>query len=818
VVVAGYPDLLEVRRVFSVLSIAAAWWHLRHLVRGMRDLCESTVALPAWREWTLGGLILTAGVLALLPLAPRTDAALQSYLLRIMLLAVAWSLSYAAAGLWILRRRTQASALARRTLGISLLAYGALRLLEPLAHFVGPSPILQPFITFGGLPLLVGVGAGMLISLLDVERERAVAEAEARTMAERTATASEALLATALASSSDPVLVVDGHGRLLTCNERFAEIARTGRMVEAVPGLPLEQVVGRDALPLWREMFSRAMSGEAQMRTEQFVLAPGEAPRSFAVRATPVRESGAIIGVLLVAQDATEEERLRQALARREEWFRSMIENASDIILQVTPDGRLQYASPSVTRLLGYDHESLIGGDAFSLVHPEDIVALRDAMGRAFARDDSVPATVAFRARHVSGEYVHLEAVSRPYPEADGSERLIVAARDVRERRRLESELLAARRLESVGRLAGGVAHDFNNLLTAVAGNVSLLRERDTEDPALVEHLNEIEHAVQRGSELTRRLLAFARRQVVEPRVLDVAVHIRDLERLLRRLLGDSIPLDVDPGEGLWAIRVDPTALEQILVNLAVNARDAMPAGGTLRLAVWNETIHAAPRDGFGVPPGAWVRLDVSDTGEGIEEAVLGQIFEPFFTTKDRTGGTGLGLATVYGAVTQAGGHIRVTSRVGEGTTFTVYFPRVPSESAATAEPATGPFPRAATGETVLLIEDEPAVRDVTIKLLRRLGYAVLPAEDGERGVDVARTHPGRLDLVISDLMMPGITGVEAVAQIRALRRDIKVVFISGFSEEALQWRDGMPSEGRLLSKPFSVEDLAKTLRATLDG
>ena len=817
-VAVNVPALAPARPYISLGAILAAWWHLRWLGLGTRDLCAPTAPLPMWREGMLAGLMLAASALLFVPVAPRSDASMQLYLARIGLLAAAWGLAYGTSGWTIPRRNTVATPLARRTLGYALLAYGTLRLLEPLTHLLGPSPLLAQFLTFGGIPLLVAMGAGMLITLLEVERERVVAESEARGMAERTATANEALLATALASSSDPVLVVDPSGALMAFNNRFRELVLQVRGIAAMVGMRIDGLTGPSTLPFWRDAFARAMSGESQLRTQLLVLSPGEEARPFGIRVTPVRRDGAIIGVLIVAHDMSEEERLRGALARREEWFRSLIENASDIIIQMTPDGTLEYASPSVHRLLGHDATALIGTDAFGLVHPDDEGMLRDAMRRTFAGDDSVPTSVPFRARTATGDWAHLEAVSRPYIEAEGEPRLVVAARDVRERRRLESELLAARRLESVGRLAGGVAHDFNNLLTAVEGNLTLMRESLSQDSPLTENLEEIEQAVQRGGELTRRLLAFARRQLIEPRVLAIPAQVQDLERLLKRLLGPTIALDIDLPQSLWTIRADPTSLEQIIVNLAVNARDAMPQGGRLRISAANQNIRAPGRPSDPVAPGEWLRVDVEDTGTGIDESVLGQMFEPFFTTKENTGGTGLGLATVYGAVTQAGGQIRVHSTPGKGTRFELYFPRVIAPHAVPAASNSGELPRAREGETILFMEDEASVRDVTSKLLARLGYSVLVAVDGLDGFSVASAHTGRLDLIVSDLMMPKLGGIEAVARINVVRPDVPVLFISGFSEEALQRRHGSVKMGRVLPKPFSMQELAAAVRETIDS
>lgn len=812
------PAVAEFRIVFSLGSMAAAYFHARALLDGMQRLCLPDRAASPWPMRAVTLLLISAAVLALLPAEPRSDESMRLYLGRISLLALAWGTAYAAAGTLMLRRPPGESGLGRNVLLIALFSYAALRIGEPATHFLGPNPILAQFLTFGGLPLLVGVGAGMLITLLEVEQSRAVTEMEARSAAERTATKSEAVLAAALATSTDPVLVVNRDGMLVSANRRFVELVAQATGMAVTPGMAIESLMDEPTLAFWKDALPRVLAGDPLVRHKRFLFRAQTEPRSFAVRFTPVREGASIIGALIVARDSTEEERLRHEMARREEWFRSLIENSSDMIFQIRADGLIEYASPSVDRILGYDHTQLIGHTGFEFMHADDVPTIADAIRRSLARDVSVPTVVPLRARTASGDYIPLEGVSRPYVERDGSERLIVALRDVRERRRLEDELTGARRLESIGRLAGGVAHDFNNLLTAVAGNITLLKMKTEAMPGLSEHLVEIEHSVQRGAELTRRLLAFARQQRIEPRVLSIAAQVSDLERLLRRLLGDNILLDLDVPASLWSVRADPTAFEQVLVNLAVNSRDAMPHGGSFRVTGQNVTVGPSGRESFNLAQGDWVQVQVEDTGGGIPPELLGRIFEPFFTTKSDRGGTGLGLATVYGAVTQMGGHIRVDSVVGRGTTFTMFFPRIVAAHE-TAMPAPKPsLPMAKPGEVILLMEDETPVRDVTTKLLRRLGYEVMAAADGETGVEMSDTYAGTISIVVSDIVMPGIHGDVACARIRERRPGVPVLFISGFSQEALRWQDGMPASARLLPKPFTLDDLAHGVRELIDG
>lgn len=824
---ANRPELQALRPVFGITSLVAAWVHLHSLGVGIRDLCTPDEPLPRWRVHLVGALVLVAIAMVLAPPLAVWPTPMQRYLGRLVLVALAWGIAYYHAGLTVLRHFPAIAGIGRATLAMSLIAYGSLRVLEPLMHLVGPAPVLAQVLTFGGIPLLVGLGAGMLMVLLEAEREHSVSALEARTTAERSATESEALLATALASSTDPVLVVGPDGLLLTFNERFASTVQRVRGVTPAVGMPVSLLLGSDALAFWRDAFRRAMCGESQLRLEPLVLAAGDEPRMFALRVTPVTRAGATIGVLVVAHDATEEERLRVALARREAWFRSMIENSSDIILEMSPDGTIDYASPAAERILGLRADSLPGTSALALVHPDDLPVVRDALNRAFARDATVPTAVAFRARAASGEFIQLEASSRPFTEPDGSPHLIVSARDVRERVQLEHELTAARRLESIGRLAGGVAHDFNNLLTALLGNVTMLRAHTDGSDEARELLDEVTHSARRGAELTKRLLAFAKRQQVEPQIVAPEAVIQELQPLLRRLLGEPIRLDLALAEGLWPIHVDVGAFEQVLINLVVNARDAMPTGGTLHIRAENETIGESGREGLAVPSGDWVRVEVQDTGVGMEPGVLAHVFEPFFTTKDRSGGTGLGLATSYGTVAQSGGYLRVDSQPWVGSTFSIYLPRSapPPEAESRTEapthaaaPATPPLPRAREEETVLLMDDDDAVREITSKLLRRLGYTVLVAADGDEGVALAATTAQRIDLVISDIVMPRMNGLEAVSRIRGLRPEVPIIFISGYTDQASLWEADETPPGPLLPKPFSLEELAAETRSALDA
>ena len=361
-------------------------------------------------------------------------------------------------------------------------------------------------------------------------------------------------------------------------------------------------------------------------------------------------------------------------------------------------------------------------------------------------------------------------------------------------------ELLNAQKLESLGRLAGGVAHDFNNLLTGITGYASLLLERANDDVELRRDLGEIKRAADRAAELTKQLLAFGRRQVLNPRPLDLNAVVAEVGALLQRLLGDHVALDILPEPTLGTVRADPGQIEQVLVNLVVNGRDAMPDGGKLTITTRNAD------DGF-------VELSVSDTGLGMDDKTRSQIFEPFFTTREQ--GVGLGLASVYGIVQQSGGDVTVESQPGTGSTFTVRLPRVLElvEPTVTSEE---PAPQAGS-ETILLVEDEDVVRDLTRRVLERQGYTVLACADGIEAVALAELDDRPIDLLLTDVVMPGMRGYDVAKKVAGTRPEIKILYMSGYAEEALVGRPAFAGNA-LIEKPFAVDALARRVRETLES
>jgi CheY-like chemotaxis protein len=371
--------------------------------------------------------------------------------------------------------------------------------------------------------------------------------------------------------------------------------------------------------------------------------------------------------------------------------------------------------------------------------------------------------------------------------------------------------------MEAIGQLAGGIAHDFNNLLTGITGNISLALLRLGDDHPLSDKLREIAGIAQRAANLTRQLLAFSRRQIIEPRVIDLSATIADLEGMLRRVIGEMVELEVSTEEGLGRVKVDPGQIEQIIVNLCVNARDAMIEGGVLAIRTANVELDEAYSESHpDVEPGPYVMMSVSDTGCGMDAETQSHIFEPFFTTKPKDKGTGLGLSTVYGAVKQNRGSIEVCSEPDRGTTFKIYFPRI--DEAVSRSSGSIPKVELPSGsETVLFVEDEVTVREAAIDILEYLGYRVLQAPNGIEALAVAEAHEGPIDLLMTDVIMPGMTGHELAGRLVQQYPELKVLFSSGYTSDVIG-HHGVLDEGvNFISKPFTPQTLAGKLREVLD-
>jgi PAS domain S-box-containing protein len=547
-------------------------------------------------------------------------------------------------------------------------------------------------------------------------------------------------------------------------------------------------------------------------------------------------DTAARIAAIAVAR-SREEEALRESEAR----YRLVSENAADVIwLYDLAAGRFEWMSPSVERLRGYTVAEALGQSLDDTLTPEsrEFVALElprslaefaekgeAARTRTIEVDQTrkdgtiVPIEVATTlVTDASGRVTHLQGVTRDISERRRAE---LARREAeRERERLQQQLLAAQKMESVGRLAGGVAHDFNNMLSVIQGHAALALDRlDPESPT-AEDLREIKRAAQRSAQLTGQLLAFARRQPAEPRALDLDETIGRMRGMLGQLLGEDVRLRFVSGADAEAarVRIDPAQVDQLLTNLCANARDAIAGAGTVTI----ETSHVVLDErwcanrGTG-RPGRWVRLTVADDGCGMEAEVISHVFDPFFTTKEVGRGTGLGLASVHGIVEQNGGFLDVESEPGRGSSFHVYLPRHEGPASHTKFPAVRANPRGA-GETLLLVEDEPALLGLVQRMLEGLGYRVLTAFCGEEALEVAAENRSEVRLVVTDVVMPGMNGRELCERLLAAIPGLACLFVSGHPADVLADR-GLAREGiRLLTKPFTAHELAVQVRAALDG
>ena len=407
--------------------------------------------------------------------------------------------------------------------------------------------------------------------------------------------------------------------------------------------------------------------------------------------------------------------------------------------------------------------------------------------------------------------------VARIEKQALTERKLRVSEREAHEREaELWQRLEEVQRLEALGRLAGGISHDFNNLLTGIIGYVRFARQRLEPGDEAADDLDEALHGAERASELTAQLLAFSRKQMYRPRVIDLNELVSKVGRMLSRILGEDVALDIIEASEPALIKADPGQMERIVVNLSVNARDAMPGGGTLGIMLANVDLDATYCESLvGLEAGAYVMVAVSDTGMGIDPDITSKIFEPFFTTKEQGKGTGLGLSTVYGIVTQNGGNVLVTSAPGEGTTFTIYLPAVEGSPESLQSSA----PESAKGdETGLVVEDEVMVRRITARLLKQSGYQVIVASSGKEAIELAKGHEGGIQLLLSDVIMPQMSGAELAETLRGFLPDIRVIFMSGYAENVLVQEGLIDGDTQLVEKPFSHEDLLATIRETLDS
>jgi PAS domain S-box-containing protein len=495
----------------------------------------------------------------------------------------------------------------------------------------------------------------------------------------------------------------------------------------------------------------------------------------------------------------------------------ALLESASQAILSIDRAGRIVLANPKALEMFGYPCEELLGAQ-IEILLPEGKRSSHTRQREDYIqhpRTRSMGIGMDLSGRRKDGIEFPVE-VSLSYVETEEGLFAIAFINDISQRKQLEEQLLQAQKMEAVGRLAGGVAHDFNNMLTVIQGyNRMILDDLPAADP-LRECAEEIHRAAERAGALTNQLLAFSRRQLIQPRAMSVNAVVEHTEKMLRRLIGEDVELVLHLAPGIGNIRADPSHIEQAIVNLVVNSRDAMPFGGRITIETSDVTLDEHySHSHVGVQPGPFVMIAVSDTGQGMDAETKRRIFEPFFTTKSRGKGTGLGLATVYGTVKQVGGDIWVYSEPGQGTTLKLYFPRV-TEAAQQSEMKETAPPQARADETILVVEDEQSVRDLTVRILRRLGYSVLVASGGEEAIQLAKAYSSEISLLLTDVVMPGMSGRQVAEHLLAIRPDLKVLYLSGYTDSTVVHHGVLEHGQNFLPKPFNREVLAQKIRDIL--
>jgi len=607
---------------------------------------------------------------------------------------------------------------------------------------------------------------------------------------------------------------VDRHGRFVAANRSFADWLGVGMEALVDGSRRLHDLVADADLskcPPWSPFAADDGAGEIALK--------GPNGHRFRARIalTALTDDGAGPRARAFVRDLTAEQQRADALVQSEKRFHRFVDEAPVGIAVLDMAGTITECSAAFARMAAPD--GALRRKLADLVDEDERGRVEQWIAAAVATDEAAPPLqVAFR----GADKVVASLFARRFFNEFGGVGLVVHALDNTEQRRLEAQFFQSQKMELVGQLAGGVAHDFNNLLTAMIGFCDLLLQRHSAKDQSFADIMQIKQNANRAANLVRQLLAFSRQQTLQPKVLDVAGVVAELSHLLRRLIGANIELKLVHGRDLWLVKVDQSQFEQVIINLAVNARDAI--GGAGALTIQTRNLPAAEVSGVrhALPAADYVVITVSDTGSGIPKENLDKIFEPFFTTKAVGSGTGLGLSTVYGIIKQTGGHIFVDSELGKGATFTIYLPRhegAPEVERPMDEPRARAAERDLTGMgTVLLVEDEDAVRMFGARALRNKGYSVVEASSGEAALKLLDEGADRIDVLISDVVMPGMDGPSMVRRVRDKHPDMKVIFISGYTEDSLRKRMDVVGDVHFLAKPFTLQQLAGKVKEIMAG
>ena len=610
----------------------------------------------------------------------------------------------------------------------------------------------------------------------------------------------------------DMIVVIDREFRVIIANRAYLNYRSMER--EEVVGHLVREVMGK-------EIFEKVVKAKLQecfngnvVKYELRIPYPKLGPRDLFVSYFPIESDDLVTGAACVLRDVTERKQMEQV---DREWHKRL-ELAERAGLRIglwdwDMAANTVIWSDETYRQFGFTRDTFSGRveDAVKRIHPEDLPKVMEAIQDA--RAGSAEYSAQYRLVRQDGSLCWIDA--HGVIPGSGSTHMIGIGIDITARQKLEQQFRQAQKMEAVGRLAGGIAHDFNNLLMVMRTYTEMLQDRLPEHDILRKNTEEVIKAVDRAAGLTGQMLAFSRKQILSPVILDLNALIAETVKMLKRVIGEDIEIRVDAEESLWTIKADPDQIVQVLMNLCVNARDAMPQGGILTISTGNDTVEEGiigPRS-F-VSSGEYVKLSVTDTGIGMSHDIQEEIFEPFFSTKECGKGTGLGLSTVYGIVKQSGGYVWVDSEPGEGACFTVYLPRAKGTISRNASAKAG---RSARGtETLLVVEDESALRESICRFLRSLGYTVLEAGSGQQALDVANQIDGHVDLLVTDIVMPKMNGRELSQTIGKLCPGLKTIYMSGYTDDEVL-RHGIHERGvTFLQKPFSMGTLAGKAREAL--
>jgi two-component system, cell cycle sensor histidine kinase and response regulator CckA len=624
----------------------------------------------------------------------------------------------------------------------------------------------------------------------------------------------------ALVSFASEGIIVHENGVIVDANQAAADMA----------GLPdpesLIGIHGVEDIPFTPESriaLRPHISSMSQKNANAEILRPDGTRIRVLVRGRAMTIRGRLRRIVSIL-DITDRYEAELALRDSEAKFRTIGMSAPDALVLINDEGLVEYWNPAAECMFGYSASEMQGTDVHSKVLPE---SFRSRFQRAFHRfresgtGEAVGRVVELTAKRKNGNEFPIEIAVNPIP-IQGKYWASAIVRDITDRKRAEEErnnlqeqLAQVSKMEAIGRLAGGIAHDFNNLLTTILGYSEMIQSRLDDGDPIRSEIEEIHKAGERAASLTQQLLAFSRKQVIKPKAIDLNATVKEARKMLERLIGENVQIVFDLAPNLGHIKADPHQIDQVLLNLAINGRDAMPRGGTLTIATANIELNSEDHPHLEISSGSYVALSVADTGIGMNEEIKARMFEPFFSTKERGKGTGLGLPMVYGIAKQNGGAICVNSEPGLGAVFRIYLPRSEDRPETPSSPHRIASP--AGSETILLVEDNDMVRRLARRILKRLGYRVLEACNADDAIQIAAKYQAAIHMLLSDVIMPGITGVELYDRLRKTHPAMEVLFMSGYAESLIMRQDVLSTGAGFIQKPFNTEDLAFRVRQVLD-